>query len=84
MQCSFRISVQYLIGAKSIKAVDGSSGGGGGTFSSGKSDARLDCLLMCLNGTVGQANTADFATINKTGNVVDSNAQSITSATINM
>ena len=44
----------------------------------------LDCSLMCLNGTAGQAHTADFAITSKTLNVVGSNTQNGTTATINM
>ena len=43
----------------------------------------LNCLL-CLNGTAGQAYTADFAIISKTLNVVGSNTQKGTTATSNM
>ena len=44
----------------------------------------LDFLLMCLNGTAGQAYTANFAIISKTLNVVGSNAKNGTTATITM
>ena len=44
----------------------------------------LDCTLLCVNGTAGQQYTSDFAIISKTLNVVGSNTQNNTSATINM
>ena len=39
---------------------------------------------MCLNRTAGEAYTADFTSISKTLNMVGSNAQNGTTATINM
>ena len=44
----------------------------------------LECTLLCVNGTAGQQYTLDFAIISKTLNVVGSNTQNNTSATINM